>query len=168
MTSGSSMTMEAQKPAGSAAPARLAEPGLFVASPVPAVATFTFPNRILFGAGSRGHLASEIARLGITRPLVVTDPGLVASGLTGSVVGPAGQAGGCLQRGQCQPGRRRRVGRSGSLSNAGVRRTDGHRRWQSDRRGQGDPAAGHASGPARRLRPDPGRSRRRSSQPCLP
>ena len=42
---------------------------------------FTFPNRILFGDGARAHLAGELARLGVARPLVVTDPGLVASGL---------------------------------------------------------------------------------------
>jgi alcohol dehydrogenase class IV len=53
--------------------------------------TFTFPNRILFGAGARGLLAGEIARLGITRPLVVTDPGLVAAGLVAQVVGPLGK-----------------------------------------------------------------------------
>src|SRR5437588_13109756 len=43
------------------------------------VATFTFPNRILFGVGSRRRLAGELARLGVSRPLVVTDAGLDAS-----------------------------------------------------------------------------------------
>jgi alcohol dehydrogenase class IV len=42
---------------------------------------FTFPNRILFEEGSRSCLAPELARLGVSRPLVVTDPGLVESGL---------------------------------------------------------------------------------------
>lgn len=51
------------------------------ATPSPAVATFTFPNRILFGEGARHELSSELARLGVARPLVVTDPGLVALGL---------------------------------------------------------------------------------------
>jgi 4-hydroxybutyrate dehydrogenase len=54
----------------------------------PVVSTFTFPNRIQFGAGSRCLLASELARLGITRPLVVTDHGLIASGLVELVLGP--------------------------------------------------------------------------------
>lgn len=52
-----------------------------------AVATFTFPNRILFGAGARAQLAGELARLGVRRPLVVTDPGLKASGLLDEVAG---------------------------------------------------------------------------------
>ena len=57
------------------------------ARPVPAI--FTFPNRILFGEGARTHLAAELARLGVARPLVVTDRGLVASGLVDEVVGIA-------------------------------------------------------------------------------
>jgi 4-hydroxybutyrate dehydrogenase len=56
--------------------------------PVPAVSTFTFPNRILFGGGARNLLAGELERLGITRPFLVTDPGLIASGLVAQVVGP--------------------------------------------------------------------------------
>ncbi|WP_165227060.1 iron-containing alcohol dehydrogenase [Aquisphaera sp. JC669] len=50
-----------------------------------APALFTFPNRVLFGAGARRSLAAELARLGVARPLVVTDPGLVACGLAGRV-----------------------------------------------------------------------------------
>jgi alcohol dehydrogenase class IV len=42
---------------------------------------FTFPNRILFGAGARSALASEMDRWQAKRPLIVTDPGLVASGV---------------------------------------------------------------------------------------
>ena len=56
-----------------------------------AIATFTFPNRILFSWGSRKLLASETARLGITRPLVVTDPGLMSNGLATMVAGPLGK-----------------------------------------------------------------------------
>lgn len=52
------------------------------------VATFTFPNRVRFGAGARGELAGELARLGVKRPLVVTDPGLVAAGVVAAAVGP--------------------------------------------------------------------------------
>jgi alcohol dehydrogenase class IV len=57
-------------------------------------AIFTFPNRILFGAGTRASLAEELARLGVRRPLLVTDAGLEASGLVAEVVdvGGIGQA----------------------------------------------------------------------------
>lgn len=51
------------------------------------LATFTFPNRILFGEGARTSLGEELGRLGLGHPLVVTDPGLVASGLVAQVVG---------------------------------------------------------------------------------
>jgi alcohol dehydrogenase class IV len=53
-------------------------------------AIFTFPNRIVFGAGSRAQLGGELARLGVARPLVVTDPGLEASGLAGDVMAGGG------------------------------------------------------------------------------
>src|SRR4051812_38305103 len=52
------------------------------------VATFTFPTRILFGPESRKRLAGELARLGVKRPLVVTDRGLEASGIVAEVVAP--------------------------------------------------------------------------------
>jgi alcohol dehydrogenase class IV len=44
------------------------------------VSTFTFPNRILFGRGTRGLAAEELRRWGCKRPLVVTDPGVSATG----------------------------------------------------------------------------------------
>jgi alcohol dehydrogenase class IV len=50
-------------------------------------AIFTFPNRILFGSGTRALLAQELGTLGVRRPLVVTDAGLVASGLAAEVTG---------------------------------------------------------------------------------
>jgi alcohol dehydrogenase class IV len=53
-------------------------------------AIFTFPNRIVFGAGARTQLAAELARLGVVRPLVVTDPGLEASGLSRTVMAAGG------------------------------------------------------------------------------
>src|SRR5262249_38440383 len=55
------------------------------------IATFTFPNRIMFGPGVRTMLAGELARLGVARPLVVTDRGLVQSGIVESVVSSLGQ-----------------------------------------------------------------------------
>jgi 4-hydroxybutyrate dehydrogenase len=44
-------------------------------------AIFTFPNRILFGEGSVASLPAELARLNVRHPLIVTDPGLVETGL---------------------------------------------------------------------------------------
>jgi len=55
-------------------------------------ASFTFPNRVLFGCGTRGSLAAELSRLGVSRPLVVTDPGLIASGIVSEVIGPIDSA----------------------------------------------------------------------------
>lgn len=62
-----------------------------ISEPPPGLARFTFPNRILFGEGARSALAAELGHLGVARPLIVTDPGLVASGLVGDVA--AGLAG---------------------------------------------------------------------------
>jgi 4-hydroxybutyrate dehydrogenase len=53
---------------------------------------FTFPNRIRFGEGSIGELGAELARLDVKRPLVVSDPGLVASGLVENVIQRLGDA----------------------------------------------------------------------------
>lgn len=60
------------------------------ASPSPSI--FTFPNRVLFGAGASGWLAAELDRLGMHRPLIVTDPGLLATGLVGRVIAPLGES----------------------------------------------------------------------------
>ncbi len=48
-------------------------------------AQFTFPNRILFGENTRASLPEELQLLGIRRPLLVTDPGLVAAGIGGAI-----------------------------------------------------------------------------------
>jgi 4-hydroxybutyrate dehydrogenase len=58
----------------------------------PSPAIFTFPTRILFGAGARASLASELSRLGVARPMIVTDPGLLATGLVAEVIAPLGKA----------------------------------------------------------------------------
>jgi alcohol dehydrogenase class IV len=52
---------------------------------------FTFPTRIRFGAGARRLLAGELAQLGVLRPLVIADPGVVAAGLVSEVVDPLGK-----------------------------------------------------------------------------
>jgi len=54
------------------------------------IATFTFPNRIRFGFGAAGELADELSRLGVRRPLVVTDRGLKAAGIVDRVLEPLG------------------------------------------------------------------------------
>jgi 4-hydroxybutyrate dehydrogenase len=51
-------------------------------------ATFTFPTRILFGNGVRSALGGELSRLGITRPLVMTDSGVHGAGLVAEVIQP--------------------------------------------------------------------------------
>jgi alcohol dehydrogenase class IV len=48
---------------------------------------FTFPNRILFGEGARAALGEELARLGVARPLVVSDPGVELAGIVREVIG---------------------------------------------------------------------------------
>jgi len=50
---------------------------------------FTFPTRILFGNGARTSLAAELGRLGVTRPMVVTDTGVLAAGLVAEVIRPS-------------------------------------------------------------------------------
>ena len=54
---------------------------------------FSFPTRTLFGAGAIQELPAHLARLGVRRPLVVTDPGLVntdAFRALAAQLGPAG------------------------------------------------------------------------------
>ena len=41
--------------------------------------TFSFPTTTLFGAGALAELPPRLAKLGIQRPLVVTDTGLLAT-----------------------------------------------------------------------------------------
>ncbi|MGC8639078.1 MAG: iron-containing alcohol dehydrogenase [Isosphaeraceae bacterium] len=55
-------------------------------------AVFTFPNRVIFGPGTRKSLGAELTRLRVARPLVVTDPGLVSSGIVAEVTGECRQA----------------------------------------------------------------------------
>src|SRR5262249_12104197 len=43
-----------------------------------AIATFSFPTAIHFGAGARRLVAEHLAKQGVKRPLIVTDKGLAA------------------------------------------------------------------------------------------
>jgi alcohol dehydrogenase class IV len=55
---------------------------------------FSFPTPTRFGAGALRELPSHLARLGVRRPLVVTDAGLARTpsfGLLVSVLGPSGR-----------------------------------------------------------------------------
>jgi len=52
------------------------------------ISTWSFPNRIVFGAGAMGQLAPSVKGLAIRRPLVVSDPGVAACGLLERVTDP--------------------------------------------------------------------------------
>ncbi len=45
------------------------------------ISEFAFPTRVVFGPGAIGRLASEMARWGIRRPLLVADRGIVEAGI---------------------------------------------------------------------------------------
>jgi 4-hydroxybutyrate dehydrogenase len=55
--------------------------------------SFSFPTRTLYGAGALRELPAHLARLGIRRPLVVTDPGLARTDAFKLLVGVLGEAG---------------------------------------------------------------------------
>ncbi len=57
------------------------------------ISRFSFPTRIVFGAGAVRELGNEARQLGITRPLVVTDHGVVACGLAEQILAEARRAG---------------------------------------------------------------------------
>jgi alcohol dehydrogenase class IV len=57
------------------------------------LSTFSFPTRIVFGAGAVRELGAEATQLGITRPLVVTDRGVVACGIAQQILGELQGAG---------------------------------------------------------------------------
>ncbi len=55
------------------------------------LATFSFPTPTLFGAGALAELPSRTRSLGMRRPLVVTDPGLVGTGAFRSFIATLGE-----------------------------------------------------------------------------
>jgi alcohol dehydrogenase class IV len=88
------MTIRAQTPTDRPASSRCAadqETRSLDGTQSAVVSTFTFPNQILFQVGARDRVAAEVGRLGISRPLVVTDPGLIASGLVAQVLALLGR-----------------------------------------------------------------------------
>jgi alcohol dehydrogenase class IV len=50
------------------------------------ISEFSFPTRIVFGAGALREVPNHLARLGVRRPLVVSDAGVAASGLLARLV----------------------------------------------------------------------------------
>ncbi|MDR1709372.1 MAG: iron-containing alcohol dehydrogenase, partial [Candidatus Accumulibacter sp.] len=52
---------------------------------------FILPTRVVFGVGAVKRLADEIEALGVRRPLLVTDKGLVACGVVEKVAGFLGR-----------------------------------------------------------------------------
>jgi len=57
------------------------------------ISRFSFPTRIVFGVGAIRELGNEAKQLGIARPLVVTDRGVVACGLAEQILAEARRAG---------------------------------------------------------------------------
>src|SRR5438128_10462495 len=53
----------------------------------------SFPTRILFGKGSIKELPNELKRAGVSRPLIVTDKGILQAGLLRFVTPLLEQAG---------------------------------------------------------------------------
>ncbi len=57
------------------------------------ISIFAFPTRIVFGPGALRELGGETGRLGMKRPLLVTDRGVVGSGLADRISAAAKRAG---------------------------------------------------------------------------
>ena len=57
------------------------------------LSTFSFPTRIVFGAGAVCKLGEEANRLSMRRPLLVTDRGVVECGLAERIIGEGQRAG---------------------------------------------------------------------------
>ena len=57
------------------------------------VGIFQVPTRVHFGAGVAAVLPDHLTELGVRRPLVVSDPGVVATGIVDRLVAPLAAAG---------------------------------------------------------------------------
>jgi alcohol dehydrogenase class IV len=54
---------------------------------------WSFPTRIVFGAGERKRTGEEARSVGVTRALLVTDSGVVKAGLAADITRSLEQAG---------------------------------------------------------------------------
>src|SRR5215471_3498982 len=61
--------------------------------PTSRVTVLSWPTRILLGPGSLKRLGDEVQRLGMSRPLLITDVGVVKAGLADRVLAVLGEAG---------------------------------------------------------------------------
>src|SRR6516225_9602 len=59
----------------------------------PRVALLSWPTRIVLGPGALKRLPDEVGRLGLQRPLLVTDAGVMKAGLGDRVLAVLGEAG---------------------------------------------------------------------------
>src|SRR5215475_4209562 len=57
------------------------------------ITAFSFPTRILFGCGAVGHLPGALKEVEISKPLVVTDPGVRSTSAFEATVGALKGAG---------------------------------------------------------------------------
>jgi alcohol dehydrogenase class IV len=57
------------------------------------ITVLSWPTRIVLGPGALNRLPEEVERLGMRRPLLVTDVGVVKAGLADRVIGVLGEAG---------------------------------------------------------------------------
>ncbi|MGH2695697.1 MAG: iron-containing alcohol dehydrogenase, partial [Actinomycetota bacterium] len=57
------------------------------------IRSYESPTRVVHGVGAIRSLGQEAQRLGITRPLVVTDGGIAAAGILDDAVGALRAAG---------------------------------------------------------------------------
>jgi 4-hydroxybutyrate dehydrogenase len=58
----------------------------------PRVTEMAWPTKIVFGVGALQRLPAQVARLGMKKPLVVTDAGVVKAGLAQRVYDVLGGA----------------------------------------------------------------------------
>jgi alcohol dehydrogenase class IV len=52
------------------------------------ITSFVSPRLLVMGGGSIGQAATVLAQLGLSRPLVVTDPWMVSSGTVEKLLAP--------------------------------------------------------------------------------
>jgi 4-hydroxybutyrate dehydrogenase len=68
-------------------------PAFFDLPSAPGVAVMSWPTRVLLGPGALARLGEEVRRLGMKRPLVVTDRGVVKAGIAERIHARLSEAG---------------------------------------------------------------------------